>query len=75
MSPFLVTSSGYNGSAKFVTRAGNTALQSCNSNPNAKGFDDAAGSDNTAVDMQGMVVRQVSGVPDLGPPGTCRTCQ
>jgi len=52
-----------------------TALQSCNSNPNAKGFDDAAGSDNTAVDMQGMVVRQVSGVPDLGPPGTCRTCQ
>lgn len=51
-----------------------TTVQSCKSNPNAKGFDDGSGDDNTAADMQGLVARQVTGRPDLGPPGTCRTC-
>jgi hypothetical protein len=50
-----------------------TSLKGCNSDPAAKGFDGS--SDNAAADMQGMVARQVLGVPDLGPPGGCsRTC-
>jgi len=56
-----------------------TVVDTCTSvacrTPGAKGFDDGAGRDNTANSMEGMVARQVTGVPDLGPPGGCsRTC-
>ena len=51
-----------------------TSLKSCNTNSTANGFQDGGG-DGTAADMQGMVAREVTGAPDLGPPGGCsRTC-
>lgn len=62
------------GHAIWATVVDTCTSQACRT-PGAKGFDEANGTDNTASDMQGMVARQVTGLPDLGPPGTCRTCQ
>ncbi|MBA2529580.1 MAG: exo-alpha-sialidase [Euzebyales bacterium] len=43
-----------------------TTENSCNSDPNAVGFDEDSGDDNAASDMRGISIRQVSG-PYLGP--------
>jgi len=42
-----------------------TKLSNCKSNPDALGFDEDSSSDNTARDMRGIYIRQISG-PKLG---------